>query len=56
MANKNIKILDNLVSRTKIYLIIILVLLVMICTIRPVFNNTISNNICINYWVYIFCK
>ena len=37
MANKNIKILDNLVSRTKIYLIIILVLLVMICTIRPVF-------------------
>lgn len=37
MANKNIKILDSLVSRTKIYLIIILVLLVMICTIKPVF-------------------
>ena len=31
MSNKNIKMLDSLVSRTKVYLVIILVLLVVIC-------------------------
>ena len=37
MANKNIKMLDSLVSRTKIYLIIILILLIIICVIKPLF-------------------
>ena len=36
MSN-NKKILDNLVSRTKIYLIIILILLIVICIYNPTF-------------------
>ena len=35
MSNNNRKIFDNLVSRTKIYLIIILILLALICFLNP---------------------
>ena len=37
MSNKNIKMLDNLVSRTKVYLVIILILLLIICFINTNF-------------------
>ena len=35
MSNKNRKIIDNFLSRTKIYIIIIAILLILICVIKP---------------------
>ena len=37
MQNNNRKILDSLVSRTKIYLVLILFLLIVICVLKPMF-------------------
>ncbi|MBR6033603.1 MAG: DHH family phosphoesterase [Clostridia bacterium] len=37
MSNKNRKIIDNFLSRTKIYIIIIAILLILICVIKPEF-------------------
>ena len=36
MQNSNRRIFDSLVSRTKIYLVLIFVLLVVICILKPI--------------------
>ena len=45
MQNKNKKVFDKLVSRTKIYLVIIIILTVVFCVGVPLIQYIFSDNI-----------